>query len=56
MKNKNFSAGQIQWARSHDWFIWGGKMEIVCLNQWSDGSFDYVTHTSFESLRDWAGY
>lgn len=55
----NFTRVQLQWARSHDWFISGNSQEIVCRNESiKDGQvhIETVTHTNFKTLRDWAGY
>jgi len=59
MKTKmNFTEKQIQWASEHDWFISGNGNQIVG-RAWefrSDDERHFVTFTSWNQLRDWAGY
>ena len=57
MKNQNFSYEQIKWASEHDWFVSvNNNGNIVCNEFWGDGTVTTVVHTSFQDLRDWAGY
>ena len=60
MKNGNqvsFTANQIKWASEHSWFVRVNENgNIVCRDEYSDGTSNLVVHTSFQQLRDWAGY
>ena len=55
----NFTKQQLAWARSHDWFVSGNSWEILCRDESvKDGQLHTatVTHTNFQTLREWAGY
>lgn len=52
----NFTLPQLLWAAQHDWFVFGDRQFITGNSYYGDGSFQTVTFTSFEALRDWAGY
>lgn len=59
------TAQQINWAKSHDWFVGmiGDCIEVVdrYSQQHKDGTITHhenliVWEKSFRALRDWAGY
>jgi len=59
-----FSAQQVRWAQSHDWFVFGDSTSITCREEWFDMNeaeprklhTKLVTFTNFRKLRAWAGY
>lgn len=56
MKNQNFNAGQIKWASQHDWFAFATSEAVYGWNQISGQEPKIKKITSFQLLRDWAGY
>jgi hypothetical protein len=57
VRSVNFTAAQIKWASEHDWFVSvNDNGNIVCRDEYWDGTSNIVVHNSFQDLRDWAGY
>ncbi|MGY2987692.1 hypothetical protein [Bradyrhizobium sp. USDA 4508] len=60
------TARQIDWARSHDWFLGDKRDGTIWIvdrysQQHADGSITHHEETihftqGFQALRDWAGY
>lgn len=59
MQYKGFTEKQLQWAQSHDWFVWGNARtiatrEYIITKKGTRAVFE-VFH-NFKDLLKWAGY
>lgn len=61
-KQTQLTQRQVDWARSHDWFIaCNGDFTVTVLERWvnvktGEKGEDRLVFGDFKALRDWAGY
>jgi hypothetical protein len=56
MKPQNFTKHQLAWARAHNWFAFATPHAVYAWSIVIGYEPRIEKLTSFQSLRDWAGY
>lgn len=62
---KGLSVEQIEWAKSHDWYVshwqlddgtWKMRVQATCTDSDGDSWIEQAVFSDFVALRAWAGY